>query len=288
MTALSKNRAIAWSNPDRYNDPVYQGVHIYAGAAVGLDSSGYLRPMVSGVALKIRGVAMAEVNNTEGASGDRTCESRAVAYWFKNSGTAAVTRAHIGGAAYFEDDGTVRSNSDSGAANNGGRILQVSASEGVKVALGTLFSVDGDLVASNNLSDIGSAATARANLGANKLTLRMGQASSKASDNGVLYLPVPVSGTITRVDTVINGALATADATVQLQYGANAGALANVGSGTTGRVTITQSGSAAGDVDSATPATTNIAVTAGGLLKAVVAGGSTATGTVEVIVTITY
>lgn len=288
MTALTGNQQIAWSPADEYEDPVYGGVHIYAGAAVGIDSSGYLRPMVSGVTLKSRGVAVKEVNNTAGASGDVRCKSRAFAYWFKNSAGAAITAANIGGAAYFEDDATVRSNSNSGAAQNGGRILMVDAHEGVLVALGTLFSVDGDLVAASNLSDVSNAATARANIGANKLTFRMGSVSTKASDSGVLYFPVPVTGTITRMDTVINGALATADATIQLQYGANVGALANVGSTTTGRATITQAGSAAGDVDTATPLTTNIAVTAGGLLKAVVAGGSTATGTAEVIVTITY
>ncbi len=143
---------------------------------------------------------------------------------------------------------------------------------------GELFMLEVDLMGPVNSALLGEQST----------TFNVGTVSMKASDNGVLYFPAPKTGTISAMKSVLNGALATADATLQLQSGANVGALANTGSGTTGKITATQAGSAAGDVDSCSPATTNVAVNEGDLIKVVVGGGSTATSTATVSVTISY
>jgi hypothetical protein len=117
------------------------------------------------------------------------------------------------------------------------------------------------------------------------ITVALGAVSTKASDNGVLYGAVPKTGTIVGMKSTLLAVLATADATLQLKAGANVAGLANVGSTTTGKITITSTG-AAGDVDSCAPLTDNIAVTEGDLLKVEVGGGSTATGTAAVEVEI--
>ena len=80
-----------------------------------------------------------------------------------------------------------------------------------------------------------------------------------------VLVPVPVSGTVSAVYSVLEGALTAADATVTLTTSADA-AMASL--------VITQSGSAAGDVDSDT-SITNASVTAGDYLKLSTDGGST-------------
>lgn len=101
--------------------------------------------------------------------------------------------------------------------------------------------------------------------------------SSKASDAAVARFVAPVAGTITLVQTVLNAALATGDATFTTAIG---------GTGVTnGVVTATQSGSAAGDVDSATPTALNT-VAVGDLITVAGGGASTATATANVQVLI--
>lgn len=84
------------------------------------------------------------------------------------------------------------------------------------------------------------------------------------SADATYYLVSPVAGDISKIYTVIDGVVSTADITVTAKIG-NTGV-------TNGVVTITQSGSAAGDVDSATPSAANT-VTAGQAMNFVVAGG---------------
>lgn len=101
--------------------------------------------------------------------------------------------------------------------------------------------------------------------------------SSKASDAAVTRFVMPFAGVITKVYTVINAALATADATVTTAIGGVAV--------TNGVVTITQSGSAAGDIDVATP-TAARTVAAGNLVTLTVGGGSTATATLNAVLVV--
>lgn len=79
------------------------------------------------------------------------------------------------------------------------------------------------------------------------------------------YLNLPFAGTIKKLYSVIDGVVGTADVTITpLIVGGSAM--------TNGVITITQSGSAAGDIDTATP-TANNTFTAGAALKLTVTGG---------------
>ena len=91
-----------------------------------------------------------------------------------------------------------------------------------------------------------------------------------------VYVVSPITGTVTRFDTVLGGAITGADETVDLQT------LAGL---PIAQVTITQAGSAAGDRDTDTTLT-NASVTAGDVLKAITAGTSTGPAKVWFYVTI--
>ena len=63
-----------------------------------------------------------------------------------------------------------------------------------------------------------------------------------------VHVPVPYAGTISKVITVLEGAIGSADATVTVK---------NSSAVSMGTLTITQSGSAAGDVDTLSPSSNN-------------------------------
>lgn len=142
-----------------------------------------------------------------------------------------------------------------------------------------MASPSGSLLAANNLSDVASAATARGNIGANKLYLPAQITNLTGAGAAVAYMVLPVDCTITRLRSALGGALTVGNATVTA---AIAGTPV-----TNGALTITQAGSAAGDVDIATPTAAN-AGTAGQLLTLTVGGTNTAAVGAFVIVELTY
>ena len=76
------------------------------------------------------------------------------------------------------------------------------------------------------------------------LTTRLDDVSTAST----VYIPIPFAGTVTKVVTVLEGSLTTANATVTVK---------NAAGSSMGTLTITQSGSAAGDIDTLTPASNN-------------------------------
>lgn len=92
------------------------------------------------------------------------------------------------------------------------------------------------------------------------LTLDIADLSAEA----VYYLVMPHAGTISKIWSVIDGAVGTADVTITAAIGAVAV--------TNGVVTIATADSAAGDIDSATPTAANV-VTAGQAVNFTVTGG---------------
>lgn len=78
----------------------------------------------------------------------------------------------------------------------------------------------------------------------------------------------PFAGDIDEVWTVLHGSIATSDATITPKIGGTAM--------TGGGITVAQSGSAAGDVDSSTPSANNT-VSAGGAIEIATDGASTNT-----------
>jgi hypothetical protein len=98
------------------------------------------------------------------------------------------------------------------------------------------------------------------------------------STASTVYLPSPFAGTITGIRTIINGAIATADAVIT-------GKIAAVAI-TGGAVTIAYSGSAAGDVDTVTPSAANTVVV-GSNINFTTNGASTNTIRATIVVEIT-
>jgi hypothetical protein len=88
-----------------------------------------------------------------------------------------------------------------------------------------------------------------------------------ASVEAVYYLVCPHAGTISKVYSVIDSAVNTADVTITGAIGVTAI--------TGGVITITQSSSAAGDVDSCAPTAANT-ITAGAAVNWTVSGGGSA------------
>lgn len=93
------------------------------------------------------------------------------------------------------------------------------------------------------------------------------------------YLASPVAGTISKIYSVISGAIGTADAVLTPKIGAVAI--------TDGVITVTQAASAAGDVDSSTPSAANV-VAVGDQINITTNGASTNTiiGTFTIEITL--
>jgi len=95
------------------------------------------------------------------------------------------------------------------------------------------------------------------------------------STAGQIYVVSPVAGTISKIYSVINGAIATANSILTPKIAGTAI--------TGGAITVAFSGSAAGDVDSSTPSAAN-EITAGAAIEIETDGASS--NTVEVVLTI--
>ena len=95
------------------------------------------------------------------------------------------------------------------------------------------------------------------------------------STAGQVYVVSPVAGTITKIYSVINGAIATANSILTPKIAGTAI--------TGGAITVAFSGSAAGDVDSSTPTAANT-IAAGQAIEIETDGASS--NTVEVVLTI--
>jgi hypothetical protein len=87
------------------------------------------------------------------------------------------------------------------------------------------------------------------------------------STAGQIYIVAPYALTIVAVYSALNGAIATSNGTLTVKTAA----------GTVGTLTITQSGSAAGDIDSLTSGLANTSVAAGAAIEVETNGASTNT-----------
>lgn len=101
------------------------------------------------------------------------------------------------------------------------------------------------------------------------LNVRLADVSAASS----CYVAVPKAGTITKIYSALGGAITVADANVTCSIGTTAI--------TGGALVIAYDGSAAGDVDVATPTAANV-VAAGNVIKVTSDGGSTDTATLDI------
>lgn len=279
--ALTANRKTPESFEKPRNYPVAASTYIYRGALVALDSSGNLVPGSATTGLVAVGTAWQEVDNSAGIAGAERCDVKPGIFGFKNKSGDALTAAEVGDVCYISTDEEVCKTSTSKSV--AGVVEFIEASDSLVYVRVGQWPLQVGLLAANNLSDVSSAATARANIAANKGHFTFEKISSKGADAEVARWVAGSAGTITGFKTVLNAALATGDATAQLKVNGT-----NAGSTTTGLITQTQSGSAAGDVDTATPLTTNLTFVAGDVISVTGGGASTATATFNATVEYTF
>ena len=280
MSALTAERYQTRRDGDFFDDPVAAGAKIWAGALVALDAAGDAQPGETATGLIARGIAQATVDNTAGLAGDLTVRTRRGLFRLANSGGAdEITKAENGDVAYMVDDQTVAKTSAGGTRSIAGVIEDVDTA-GVWVWVGYHpGQVPGGLAPGNNLSDVNSPQTARANLGANKVFLQVQAVDLVGANTAVYRVVAPIAGDITAIRSVLSDALTTGDATIT--------AAINGTPVTGGVVTITQAASAAGDVDSAAPSAANT-VAVGDVITFTVGGTNDATETADLVFEITH
>lgn len=214
--------------------PVAASKHIYEGTLVYL-ASGYATDDDNSGANPFLGIARREVDNSAGQNGDLVVEVFSLGV-FELVGSG-FSQASVGANAYGTDNYTITTNSAN--ARLVGRIVTYVSSTKVEVAINPIHVPElGDVVLNLDIADLSADAT--------------------------YDLVMPFAGNITKLYSVIDGAVSTADVTITPSIG-------GVGI-TNGVITIATASSAAGDVDSATPTAAN-AVTAGQAVRFTVAGG---------------
>lgn len=248
MTALAADRNTVARDGVDYSYPVAASVTCYAGALAVLDASGDVKPAVTATGLVPVGIFTEQVSNGVTAAAVNATVRKGTFRLENSSSTDAITKAEIGDVCWLVDDQTVAKTCGDGTRSPAGVVVDVDAL-GVWVAVNAA----------------GRAPTA--------IPVALGSLSTKAADAAVLRFVSPVAGVITKIQSVMNAALATGDATLT--------AAINGTDITTGVLTLTQSGSAAGDVDVCTPTALNT-VAVGDVVTLTGGGASTATATANV------
>lgn len=131
MAAATKDRDTKRRDNLQNNDPVAATTKIYTGTIVCLNAAGYAVPGSTATTLKARGVAQQQVDNSAGAAGDLTIETRRGLFKFGNSASGdLITIADINADAYIVDDQTVAKTNGSSTRSVAGKICGVD-SDGV-------------------------------------------------------------------------------------------------------------------------------------------------------------
>lgn len=94
------------------------------------------------------------------------------------------------------------------------------------------------------------------------------------STSGTVYVPIPFAGTINKITTVLEAAIASANATLTVK---------NAAAATMGTITVTHTSSAAGNVDTLSPSSNNT-VTANSFITIATNGASTNAASLRFVV----
>lgn len=282
MGALTADRNTAERTGDLLSAGCAAAVICRAGGIAVLDASGNIKPGVVATGLICVGRFEETVDNSAGLADALTATAKRGTFRYANSAAGdAITAAEIGDVCYIVDDQTVAKTSNGATRSVAGIIADVdSAGVWVRMGFESYASPATSLLAANNLSDLGTKATARTNLGggADKHILQIRDIDLVGANAEVKRVVSPVAGTIAKIYSTINGALTTGDATLTGKIGAVAI--------TTGVITITQAASAAGDVDSCEP-TAAKTVAAGDVISVTVGGTNDAAKLADVTILIT-
>lgn len=128
--AMTENKGRTFREGVKFNDPVKEDAVIYDGALVVLDAAGDAMAggLIAAGASVVRGVALEGKDNTGGADGAITIESRRGLFRFANSaGADEIDRTDIGGTAYVVDDETVAATDGSSTRIAAGTIRDLDA-----------------------------------------------------------------------------------------------------------------------------------------------------------------
>jgi hypothetical protein len=207
-----------------YSFPVAAAATIYAGALVCINAAGNAVPGSSVAGLLAIGRAEYQADNSLGIAGEINVDVRRGVYrWQNSSGGDAITEESLGEKCFVVDDQTVALTSDGGT----------------RSVAGVIFDVDpyGVWVDTRQAQPLG------------KVYVTLAIADLKAADNGIYRVASPCDGRITNLWSDLYGALAAGNATLTGKIGATPI--------TNGVVTVVQAGSAAGQVNQATPTALN-------------------------------
>lgn len=263
---LAADRKTPSRNGKNFSFPVDGGSLIYQGALVGLNALGYLVPASAIATIRIIGRALEQVDNVDGADGALRCEvETGVFRWDNSSAGDAISLLHVGRTVFAVDDETV---------------ALTEGASGNRPAAGVVVDVDdeGVWVASGAGSEGGTSDAAIAG-GTNLITDRI-EDNVSANAYVMRYVHRGPAAEIRSIATVIDRALTGGNETIT--------AAINGVAVTGGVVTITQAGSAAGDVDLAEPTAANV-MEEGDVLTLTVGGTQTSTALrVDVTVELGY
>lgn len=241
MTALSSDRNTPRATGDVKVMGVAAGAKIFAGAIAMRNAAGYADKGQTALNLRGAGVAIEQVDNSGGQDGDLTVKVREGVFRFANSaGGDVITAAEVGTFCYAVDDQTVAKTSGSNTRSVAGKVCGVDAQ-------GVLVEFDEDDLA--------------AYLATRRVFVPV-RAATLVGANVYRQLSIH-AGRVVKIWSVIEDILTTGDATLTAKI--NGVAI------TTGVVTVTQAGSAAGDKDSCVPTAANV-VAAGDELSVTVGG----------------
>lgn len=165
--ALAQDRNTLERDGVSWEFPAAAAVKCFAGAMAVLDSAGNVKPAVTATGLIAVGRFEERADNSAGLAAAITAKGKRGVFRWNNSADAdLITKAEIGDACYIVDDQTV-AKTDGSATRSKAGIVESVDSLGVWVATGIeiLNSPASALLAANNLSDVGTKATARSNLG---------------------------------------------------------------------------------------------------------------------------
>jgi hypothetical protein len=309
--ALSADRNTAERTGKSYEGPMAASAECFAGALLVRDSSGNIKPATAAASLIPVGMCEEYALESTGVAAASDVKYRTGEFKWANSAINTLTKANIGDTVYIEDDQTVGS-SASGTSPAG--IMTGIESDGVWVRTDARMFGTAGLLAANNLSDVGTVATARTNLGLDTMAVQAASAVAITGGTvtGITDLAIADGGTGASTAAAARAALGSnqmaltmrvanlvaADAKVYRVVAPVAGDIEDIQSVleeaalaggdatltfsingtpiTTGAITITQAASAAGDVDSTTPTAANT-VALDDVIECTVGGANTDT-----------
>lgn len=265
MSALATDRPTHERAGTFYDYPWEANAQFYKGQLVAKNAAGNAEAFTAAASKVCVGVSQEQKLATAVAAAG-TINVKTGCFKFANSVGDALTKANVGGVCYGEDDQTVCATGTSKSVV--GYVVQID-SDGVWAMIHAPANANPSaaLLVANDLSDVNDAPTARSNIAANKVILAISAPTLVSSSADVIRIVSPVAGDIAKIYTVLDGALAVGDVTLTAKIGATPV--------TDGVVTITEAGSAAGDVDVATPSAAKT-VAAGDVISLTMGGTNTA------------